>query len=148
MVLRLTKGSLGYFDHLANFASQAISALCYQISEAQLPVVIEYQRRSAHSELMKQFFFICALAMLHLAAASPAHAAECYADYKAKQDQPLRLHYGVVELRGDCSTSAAKAEVEKRLARAGWTLLNVQSVFGPEGLQKRKANAGKFFLRF
>jgi hypothetical protein len=31
---------------------------------------------------------------LFLAAAQPA-AAACYADYKAKQDAPLRLHYGV-----------------------------------------------------
>jgi hypothetical protein len=34
---------------------------------------------------------------LALAAASPV-AAQCFADYKAKQDNPLRLHYGVAEL--------------------------------------------------
>jgi hypothetical protein len=86
---------------------------------------------------------LCALALL----GGPA-AAACYADYKAKQDNPLRLHYGVVELRGDCSKGAARAEVSARLQRAGWTLLNILAVFGDEGLQSRKASAGQFFLRF
>ncbi|GLP85053.1 FIG01031132: hypothetical protein [Tritonibacter mobilis] len=91
---------------------------------------------------------IPALLLLLAALAQPAHAAGCYADYKAKQDQPLKLHYGVMELSGACSKSAARDEVAARLQRAGWTLLNVLSVFGPEGLDKRKADAGSNFLRF
>jgi len=84
------------------------------------------------------------------AIALPASAAtaECYADYKAKQDNPLRLHYGVIELQGDCQINAARGEVSSRLTSVGWTLLNVMSVFGTEGLDKRKANAGSFYLRF
>ncbi len=78
---------------------------------------------------------------------SAASAADCYADYKAKQDNPLRLHYGVMEV-SDCSKGKAKKEVAKRLKASGWTLLNVMSVFGPEGLDQRKSNAGKFYLRF
>lgn len=83
---------------------------------------------------------------LALMAALPAHA-ECYADYKAKQDDPLRLHYGVAQV-SDCSKGGAKAELEPRLAAAGWTLLNVIGVFGPEGLEERKASAAEYFLRF
>ena len=83
-----------------------------------------------------------------LTAGSPAFAAECYADYKAKQDSPLRLHYGVIALQGPCDRGAANSEVAARLAANGWTLLNVLSVFGPEGLQQRRANAGAYFLRF
>lgn len=79
-------------------------------------------------------------------AALPAHA-DCYADYKAKQDDPLRLHYGVAQV-ADCSKGGAKAELEPRLAAAGWTLLNVIGVFGPEGLEERKASAAEYFLRF
>ena len=75
-------------------------------------------------------------------------SAACYADYKAKQDNPLRLHYGVVELRGDCSTAAARSEITSRLARGGWTLLNVISVFDDTGLASRKDSAGPYFLRF
>lgn len=83
-----------------------------------------------------------------LALPASVSAAECYADYKAKQDNPLRLHYGVIELQGACKRKPAKAEVSARLARNGWTLLNIMSVFGPEGLDQRRANAGNFFLRF
>ena len=75
-------------------------------------------------------------------------AAECYADYKAKQDDPLRLHYGVAQVTGACETAQAEAELAPRLAAEGWTLLNVLSVFGDEGLDQRKDSAGKFHLRF
>ncbi len=78
---------------------------------------------------------------------SAASAADCYADYKAKQDNPLRLHYGVMQVSA-CDKGQARQEVAQRLQASGWTLLNVQSVFGPEGLDQRKANAGKFYLRF
>jgi hypothetical protein len=89
---------------------------------------------------------IVALALTVLAGAAEA---QCYADYKAKQDDPLRLHYGVLELPGDaCNRGAAEDNIAPRLRAAGWQLLNVVSVFGPEGLDERKANAGEFYLRF
>ncbi len=80
--------------------------------------------------------------------ASPVHAADCFADYKAKQDNPLRLHYGVAEVRGPCARQAAHAELAQRLGAQGWTLLTIVSVFGPEGLEQRKDSAGTNFLRF
>ncbi len=86
--------------------------------------------------------------LLGLALASPA-AAECYADYKAKQDAPLRLHYGVAQVSdGNCARGAAEGELAPRLAGNGWTLLNVLSTFGPEGLDERKESAGAYFLRY
>lgn len=96
---------------------------------------------------MKHALLSLALASSLLIAA-PLGAAECYADYKAKQDNPLRLHYGVVQIRGDCAADAARTEIAQRLAQAGWTLLNLISVFGPDGLEERKANAGPYFLSF
>ena len=96
---------------------------------------------------MKQMLYSLGLAAL-MATGSAAQAADCYADYKAKQDNPLRLHYGVAEVRGPCNKAAARAELSQRLARKGWTLLNVVSVFGPEGLEQRKDSAGPNFLRF
>jgi hypothetical protein len=87
-------------------------------------------------------------ALLGLALATPA-AAECYADYKAKQDDPLRLAYGVAGVDdAACSPDAAAALLAPRLAAAGWTLLNVVGVFGPEGLEERKDRAGDHFLRY
>lgn len=86
---------------------------------------------------------------LAVCVALPA-SAECYADYKAKQDDPLRLHYGVAQVSdaacGD--NGAAKSELAPRLASDGWTLLNVLSTFGPEGLGERKDRAGDYFLRY
>ena len=53
------------------------------------------------------------LTLTLLAVAAPQGAsAACYADYKAKQDNPLKLHYGVAELTGACANKEAKAELK------------------------------------
>ncbi len=94
-----------------------------------------------------------ALLILALLAAQPA-AAACYADYKAKKNDPLRLHYGVAEVSQDAcaNTAAARKEVQqdlsRRLSSDGWNLLNVLSIFGDEGLAKRRESAGQYFLRY
>ena len=88
---------------------------------------------------------------LCLALATQPAAAACYADYKAKQDGgALKLHYGVAEVPDTACTNPAAAErvLAPRLAAAGWTLLNILSTFGPEGLDSRRDNAGPYFLRF
>lgn len=91
---------------------------------------------------------VIAAALVALALAGPA-SAECYADYKAKKDGPLQLHYGVAQVSdGNCSKKAAAGELAPRLAADGWTLLNILSTFGPEGLAERKASAGAYFLRY
>ncbi|MDP4032524.1 MAG: hypothetical protein Q8P60_06700 [Pseudorhodobacter sp.] len=96
---------------------------------------------------MKHLFSAAAL-VLGFAMATQASAA-CYADYKAKQDSPLRLHYGVAALPDNaCDKASARAVLAPRLANQGWTLLNVLSIFGPEGLDERKASAGDYYLRF
>jgi len=95
---------------------------------------------------MKNRMRILVLAALAGLAASAAGAA-CYADYKAKKDDPLRLHYGVAEV-SECSRSTAEADLRPRLAERGWTLLNVVGVFREDGLAERKDSAGRFYLRF
>lgn len=77
-------------------------------------------------------------------------AAECYADYKAKRDDPLRLAYGVSQVPDSAcgNNGAARRALAPRLAQDGWTLLNILSTFGPEGLDQRKDSAGNFFLRY
>lgn len=86
---------------------------------------------------------------LGLALAGPAKA-DCYADYKAKREPPLQLAYGVAQIPdGACgSTADAASALAPRLAAAGWTLLKVVSLFGPDGLEERKASAGDQFLRY
>ena len=95
---------------------------------------------------MKTTALIC-LTAAALALSSPAQAA-CFADYKAKQDNPLKLHYGVAEVRGDCTKANATQELRLRLTQGGWVLLNVLSVFDSSGLQERQSDAGQFYLRY
>lgn len=84
-----------------------------------------------------------------LTLAAPAGAA-CFADYKAKQDDPLRLHYGVIELPDAACVSdeAAIPVVRERVEAGGWTLLNVLGLFDEAGLETRREAAGEFFLEF
>ena len=80
--------------------------------------------------------------------AAPAQAA-CYADYKAKQDKPLRLHYGVIKVPDRaCDANAAARVIQRRISGDGWELLNVLGVFDDSGLDQRKASAGQYFLRY
>lgn len=99
---------------------------------------------------MNRHLILTALAaLLALTLAAPA-SADCYADYKAKKGDPLRLSYGVIQLSGGACASkqAAAPEISRRIAKGGWTLLTVVSIFGPDGLAQRKASAGANFLRY
>ena len=98
---------------------------------------------------MKHLVSYLVAAVVLFAAVQSAQAA-CYADYKAKQENPLRLHYGVVEVDADpCRMSGKiRRDVEKRVADGGWKVLQVQSVFGDAELEATKRDAGKFFLRY
>ena len=90
--------------------------------------------------------FVVALSVIGVAASADA---ACYADYKAKTDNPLRLHYGVIELpAAACSPAAARGVIAQRIKADGWQLLNVLGVFDDAGLAQRRANAGAYFLRY
>lgn len=91
-------------------------------------------------------YSLCTAASLLVA--TPVFAQDCYADYKAKQDNPLRLHYGVAKVSGTCSTNAARSELASRLNAQGWTLLSIISTFSKDGLAERKQSAGQYYLRF
>lgn len=106
--------------------------------------VIEYQKGLGSVGRMKHLSFSFGLFMM----AASAAQASCYADYKAKQDNPLRLHYGVIEVDGPCTTASAEAQLVPQLAREGWQLLNVVGTFDAAGLDERKDSAGEFFLRY
>lgn len=97
---------------------------------------------------MKSIGHLLAAAVLSCLAL-PASAA-CYADYKAKRDKPLRLHYGVMRIdAAPCTMSeSVRSSIRDRLAAEGWQLLQVQSVFDDAGLDERKSDAGQYFLRY
>jgi hypothetical protein len=97
--------------------------------------------------MIKTFKPLLAALVLGLLA-GPLHAA-CYADYRARMDNPLRLHYGIVEVpQSACSVGAASSVVASKLAPHGWTLVQVVSVFDDSGLASRSADAGQYYLRF
>lgn len=93
---------------------------------------------------MKHTFIIALLISL---SATGAQAA-CYVDYKAKQDNPLRLQYGVAEVRGACTLAQAETELTERLAADDWHLLEVLDLFDETGLDERRQSAGDFYLRY
>lgn len=93
--------------------------------------------------------FVSIIALLSVAWTAPAFGA-CYADYKAKRENPLRLHYGVIEINDSACGDLKRATelIRNRIGSDSWTLLNVLSTFGPEGLEEREASAGKYFLKY
>ncbi|GFE66240.1 hypothetical protein [Litoreibacter roseus] len=96
---------------------------------------------------MNRLFTIAFLATAFFAQTAQA---ECYADYKAKKDRPLQLHYGVIQLdQSDCGSrrDAARA-ASRRLEAGGWTLLNILDIFGADQLERKERDAGSYFLRF
>jgi hypothetical protein len=88
------------------------------------------------------------LTLFAVALSAASAQAACYADYKAKQDDPLRLHYGVAEITGACTTEAARAELDQRLSANGWQLLTILGVFDDAGLAERRDSAGEYYLRY
>ena len=98
---------------------------------------------------MKKLIRITAVSIVALCVAGTASAA-CYGDYKAKRDNPLQLHYGVIELPQQAcgSTEAARDVIASRIAVDDWTLLNVLGIFGQDGLAERRESAGRYFLRY
>jgi uncharacterized membrane protein len=98
---------------------------------------------------MKKHALISLIAAVLMAAATPVSAA-CFADYKAKRDNPLQLHYGVLQLSDAACQDGERAEAEARarVNGANWTFLGLVSVFREDGLNERKESAGEFFLRF
>lgn len=99
---------------------------------------------STHLACMKHLI----LSTLALGLMAGAAQAACYADYKAKQDNPLRLHYGVAQIDGDCSVANAAQQLSGALAADGWQLLNVLGVFDDSGLDERIESAGQYYLRY
>ena len=97
---------------------------------------------------MKMHLLLLSLALSGVLANTASAA--CFADYKAKRENPLRLHYGVMRIdTAPCRMSdSVIRDVAQRLAKAEWQLLGVQSVFDDSGLEQRKKDAGEYHLRF
>lgn len=120
-----------------------ISASISDIRPHQRHLLLNFMPAKRITTGMKQLIFSAA-ALLALTSAAQA---DCFVEYKAKQDAPLRLHYGILALPGGCPAMPDEATAA-RLASAGWTLLTVVSSSETSPTAQQKANAGDFFLRF
>ena len=77
---------------------------------------------------MTRTALISAATAILLALPATAQAA-CIAEFKAKQDNPLRLQHGEMQV-SSCDMATATAEVTARLAQQGWILLKIVSLKG------------------
>ncbi|RPE64825.1 hypothetical protein EDD53_2589 [Pacificibacter maritimus] len=78
-----------------------------------------------------------------------ASQAACFAEYKAKRDNPLKLHYGIAELDdASCTSAAAAKALTPRLKADGWVLLSVLGFVQGSELEGKKESAGAYFLRY
>lgn len=76
-------------------------------------------------------------------------SAACFASYKAKQEDPLRLHFGVAQVPDSACTKAGAAQVlAPRLANDGWILLTIDAMVDETELEALKDSAGAFFLKY
>ncbi|TDL81583.1 hypothetical protein E2L08_05555 [Palleronia sediminis] len=82
-----------------------------------------------------------------LALVAPMAQAACFVDYKAKRDDPLRLHYGVMRL-AEAECDQPERAVAARIAVDGWQLLAIEGQFDRRGAETRKEDAGAFYLRY
>jgi hypothetical protein len=103
-------------------------------------------RSNARVTDMTRLFTFSAALLLALATQA---SAQCYADYKAKKDNPLRLQYGLIELPDSAcgSIGAATRYAEPVIADSGWTLLQIESILTKAQFDARTANAGAIHLR-
>ncbi|WP_417250212.1 hypothetical protein [Celeribacter sp.] len=75
--------------------------------------------------------------------------AACYAEYKAKRENPLKLHYGVAEIAPNaCTPAKAAAALAPRLAKDGWILLTIVGMIDETKLEAVKDSAGAFYLKY
>ena len=91
---------------------------------------------------MKGLLLVLALTFV----AGPS-AAACFVDYKASRDDPLQLHYGIVELT-DAECEDPDTAVADRIAVDDWTLLSVMTMMTEDEAMEIKADAGAYFLRY
>lgn len=62
-----------------------------------------------------------------LGATTGAHAA-CSVEYKAKQDDPLKLFHDVAVVPGPCDEGTVRTQLQSKLSEQGLVLLKVMSV--------------------
>lgn len=79
---------------------------------------------------------------------SAAYANECFVLYKAKKDNPLKLHLGLIQINGQCSDHDVEGITSKRLSSTGWKLLQIVTSSGNIDTKKMESDLGDYFLKY
>ena len=79
---------------------------------------------------------------------SVAHAEDCFVLYKAKKDNPLKLHLGLIQINGQCSDHDVQGITSKRLSSTGWKLLQIVTASGNIDKKKMESDLGDYFLKY
>jgi hypothetical protein len=89
-----------------------------------------------------------AIAALLLVSTIGAAGAACLVDYKAKKEDPLQLHYGIIAIEDDAACEDPDEVVAERIAVDGWQLLTVMGKLTEEEAEQRQTDAGAYYLRY
>jgi hypothetical protein len=68
--------------------------------------------------------------------------------YKAKKDNPLKLHLGLIQINGQCSDHDVEGITNKRLSSTGWKLLQIVTASGNIDTKKMESDLGDYFLKY
>jgi len=77
-----------------------------------------------------------------------AFADNCFILYKAKKDDPLRLHVGLMEIEQKCTNADLEVLAEQRLRSDGWLLLKIVDRLQRTDTKKIESDLGEFFLKY
>jgi hypothetical protein len=79
---------------------------------------------------------------------SQAQATQCFVLYKAKKDNPLKLHLGLMQINETCTMKNIDTKINNRLNSYGWTLLQIVTATENVKIEKMKRDLGDYFLKY
>lgn len=99
---------------------------------------------------MLKLFKMHILGMMFLAFSNTLVLAgdKCFYEYKAKQDDPLRLHVGILQTNHKCGANQAMAELRQRLDAGGWKLIQVVTSFEERPSNEQLQKYGHFIFKY
>lgn len=96
-----------------------------------------------HSKLLKISLILCFSFFF-----TGVYAGECFVLYKAKKNNPLKLHLGLMQVNEPCSGNSLEIVVSNRLKPSGWLLLKIVNTTESIETEKMKSDLGDYFLKY
>ena len=73
---------------------------------------------------------------------------KCFYEYKAKKDDPLRLHVGILETNQTCDLNTELGKLQSRLETGGWRLIQVVKSFDKRPSDEQLQKYGQFIFKY